>query len=178
MPPSRRVPALAAAGLAGLLLLGLPLAGTAAGETSPSPSPSAPPPILVIPTRTSSPTPTPAATATRSATARPTTRPAATAAPVATRAYRTAATASPRPRVTADAPAPAVPGEGTVTGDYPLTGFASSSATPRAAAVRPAAAQASGGTDVLQLGGLAVGAAVLLGLGGAAGLYLTRLPRE
>ena len=87
------------------------------------------------------------------------------------------ATASPRPQQPSEAPAPAVPAAGTVTGDYPLTGFATASATPEQPAVKQAA-QVSSGTDVLQLGWFVVGAAALLGLGGAAGLYLTRHPRE
>jgi hypothetical protein len=78
-------------------------------------------------------------------------------------------TYSPRPRVTATAPVAR-------TANPVTSSVAVGAVTPPTATASPVAAKAatSAGTNIGKLATLVVSAAVLLGLGGAAGLYVTR----
>lgn len=159
--------------LVALPVLGLFTIGTAVAVGVPavagSPTATATPkPIIPLPTATRSATPSPTPVVTKAAMQSPTPSPT----PRRTRSPRP--TYSPQTQVTARATAgsTASPVPSTIElGPVPTV-------SPTKVPAKPAASSTNAGGKLAKLAALVVGAAVLLGLGGAAGLYLTRHRHE
>ena len=154
--------------LGALPLLALTLPGTAEATATAlaSPTPTcANPPLCVLPTPTLTPsrTPTPSPTPSRSA------RPASTPSPTPRH------TRSPRPRSTFSA----APGstEHPVTGTVNVGRVRPQSPSPTATP-KDSSSYSNPGDTITRVVYLVLGGAVLLGLGGATGLYLTRHRHE
>ena len=97
--------------------------------------------------------------------------------PSARPTYLSRTTYRPRPRVTTARTQAPVSSANPVAIAAEVTGFATSTPTPTrstSVAAKPAASTTNAGGKLAELVGLVVGAAVLLGVGGPAGLYFTR----
>ena len=169
MPPVRLRALLASAALVLLPVLAFSFTGTATAAGSPTVAATTAPPDpapTLIPIPSADPTPEPTVGPTHSAAPSPTPSPPAlhTAAPKP--AY------SPKPRATHSQTVTSTASP--ITGGVELGTLSTPTDSPTPVAVKPASKTSTSADRIGKLIALVVGGALLLGTGGAAGLYLTR----